>query len=472
MSESAKNIIKFFCDRFLDIDYYPTSLKAVLDCSVDRLKNITNEEITKFLNIGIKVIRDLTSLDLNNILEISKTSGIRATTLQNAIVASYLIANAWQKRSEYLKKNKMKVVIAGLDYAGKTSLINRLISNQTYGEIVNLAPTVGANVEEFQTDRVSLIIWDLGGQKAHIDEYLSDPERFFVQVDVLIFVFDTQDDRRYDEAIHYFTDVLKILDFLEEFPYVLVLLNKVDADLKDDPDFQIKMEYLTEKVANIFIGSERQWTFEIIPTSIYNFYSNEPEIAKSIKNIFSKDEKKEKQDQDLTSIEEKLQTLLDININLLDKVVSEVGDIKRMVARLAPSDLSKSLFSIPFEKVPDDFISSKELEDMEIKIKKEKIRKLKKKEKKELIKKRDKNAFTGPPQRLKELPKPKSLEIVENGISHTYPVEPPSILELKDLKPPPPPPPEPPTTKIRGPETRLAIISELKEMFVKRGIVK
>lgn len=27
MSESAKTIIKYFCDRFLDIDYYPTNLK-------------------------------------------------------------------------------------------------------------------------------------------------------------------------------------------------------------------------------------------------------------------------------------------------------------------------------------------------------------------------------------------------------------------------------------------------------------
>ena len=42
MSESAKAIIKYFCDRFLDIDYYPTSLKSILDLEIDKLRNIRN----------------------------------------------------------------------------------------------------------------------------------------------------------------------------------------------------------------------------------------------------------------------------------------------------------------------------------------------------------------------------------------------------------------------------------------------
>ncbi|KKN31369.1 hypothetical protein LCGC14_0824700 [marine sediment metagenome] len=43
MSESANTIIKYFCDRFLDIDYYPSSLKVILDLELKKIKNIKNK---------------------------------------------------------------------------------------------------------------------------------------------------------------------------------------------------------------------------------------------------------------------------------------------------------------------------------------------------------------------------------------------------------------------------------------------
>jgi len=54
MSESAKTIIKYFCDRFLDIDYYPTSIKAILDLEISKLKNIEEDDIIKFNKIKLK----------------------------------------------------------------------------------------------------------------------------------------------------------------------------------------------------------------------------------------------------------------------------------------------------------------------------------------------------------------------------------------------------------------------------------
>ena len=59
MSESAKTIIKYFCDRFLDIDYYPTSLKSILDLEINKLKNLGEEDISKFNKIKLLNLRDL-----------------------------------------------------------------------------------------------------------------------------------------------------------------------------------------------------------------------------------------------------------------------------------------------------------------------------------------------------------------------------------------------------------------------------
>jgi len=456
MSESSKKIIKFFCDRFLDLDYYPTNLKAVMELSVDKFKGIKQKSVEKLKKIEIQKLRDFLNYKSTDFKKLLKKSQLDQSILQNGLIAANLIANAWNKRNLYLKKPKMKVVTAGLDFAGKTSLINRLISNQSFNEITNLEPTIGANVEEFQTDRLSLIVWDLGGQKNHIDEYLSEPERFFIQVDVLIFVFDTQDDRRYDNAAKYLSDLINILEFLNEFPFLLILMNKVDSDIVDNPDFQIKLEYLTDKITNIFLNREKSWTFEIIPTSIYNYYSNEPEIAKNIKNIFSKDIKPKKNEEYL-SIEDKLQTILDINLNLLDRITTELAEIKRIISRLAPSDISQSLFSIPFERVPQEYTTM--------------TRKKKGNKKDETRKKRKKSdKVVGPPKKLESLPVPKKSKTSDSELIQKAKDSPPSIKAPESLKPPPPPPSKQLT--MRPQVRRLEIISELKELFIKRGIVK
>ncbi len=476
MSESAKTIIKYFCDRFLDLEYYPTSIKAVLQLPIENLSTVNKEEGKKFNENEIETLKDLSKININKLEKFSNKSQININTIQNALIAVNLIANAWSKRKLYLKKPKLKVVIVGLDFAGKTSLINRLIYDTNYNDMANLEPTIGASVEEFQTDKLNLVTWDLGGQKSHIEEYLTEPEKFFIQVDVLIFIFDSQDDRRYDQACQYLTDLVEIIESLNESPYLLILLNKADTDLIDDPDFQIKLEYLSDKITNIFINREKSWNFEIIPTSVFNFYSNEPEIAKCIKSIFSKEAPKK--DETITEIDTKLQKILEINLNLMDKVVSELSEIKRVLSRLTPSDLSQSLFSVPFEKVPANYISSMKLKK---KVKKDDSGKKKKKGEK----------IGGVPQRLKTIPTSKEqqelremekridvqeLKKVKESLIHPKSSE---ILlkstNVGSLKPPLPPSPplRAPQGSIKGSQvSRKAIISELKEMFVKRGLVR
>jgi len=491
MSESAKTIIKYFCDRFLDIDYYPTSLKSILDLEISKLRNLDEEDIDNFKKVKIFNIRELSMVPISDYEKLSKKAQINNITFKKALIAALLIANSWSKRNQYLKKPKMKVVVAGLNYAGKTSLINRLINDINYNDMINLEPTIGANVEEYQSEKIDLILWDLGGQKDNIDEYLESPERFFIQVDVLIFVIDSQDDVRYVEAVKYLNDLTNILAFLNENPYFVVLLNKADSDVISDPDFQIKMEYLTDKISDIFMKSEKSWNFDITPTSIYNFYSSEPDIAKSIKNIFSKEQTELDSNKILPNIEEKLQKILDINLKLMDKVVVELSELKRAVVRISPSDISQSLFSVPFEKVPLDYVSDNQLIS-----EKEKKKKKKGKPGDSTKKVRKTKGAVGPPKRLKEMTMPESSEIInaenhkiskniiiaaKTSLSSNTQVETPPMaphtpydsgfVTLESLKPPPPPPKPPVMINGSSASARSEIISELKDMFVKRGLV-
>ncbi len=455
MSEPAKKIIQYFCDRFLKVDEYPSNLKDILDLQLDKLRNIKGDEIKKITELKIRTFRDLAGLTNEDIKKLKKKVQIDITTLNNALIATNLIVNAWNKRKLYLKKPKMKVVFAGLNFAGKTSLVNRLINDYNFQDMINLEPTIGANLEEFQSDRVDLILWDLGGQSDNIQEYLESPERFFVQLDVLIFVIDSQDDKRYIEAGKYLNDIIDILSFLNENPYIVILLNKADTDISEDPDFQIKLEYLTDKISKLFKNSKKQWSFDIFPTSLYNFYSIQPDIAKSIKNIFSMPIKKEDKEIINPNLEEKLKKILDVNLNLINKVVSEVSEIKRVLFKLSPSDISHSLFSVPFEKVPTDYLSMTQRE------KKEKDKKKKRKSEYEHIKKKKKGTI-GPPKRLEIIvpPKAESNKITDNKLKKAKellknpsqlslndsiaPSTPPrapidNVKNIKSLVPPPPP---------------------------------
>ena len=493
MSEAVKTIIKYFCDRFLDLDYYPTTLKAILDLDLVNLRSINDKDMEKFRKIDIINLRDLSKLENYGFEDLIETLQIQKSTLKNALIASTLIKNAWSKRKLYLKKPKLKVVVAGLDFAGKTSLINRLINEYNYNDIANLEPTIGANAEEYQSDKLDLILWDLGGQKDHINEYLTSPEKFFIQVDILIFVIDSQDDVRYLDAVKYLKDIIEILKFLKESPFILILLNKADFDMREDPDFQIKLEYLADKISKILKKSEKAWNFEIIPTSIYNYYSNQPDIVKSIKNIFSKGKEELKNESVIPDIEEKFQKILDLNLKLMDKFVSELSEIKRALLRLNPSDLSQSLFSVPFKKVQLDYISP------DLKLNGKSKKKNKKTKIDELKEKKKPKKATGPPKPLtthpslkleeKKIAKDKKLTIEElkkvkaslesNSQISNKASSPPKApltnpkqdeINLNSLKPPPPPKISI-SGNIRSTSVRGQILSELKEMFMKRGLV-
>jgi len=468
MSDSAKNIIKFLCDRFFELEYYPISLSALLDLPIDKLRDFTQKDISKFNKIDIKILRDLTTISEEEFLKLATLTNMDLNILNNAKVAATLIENAWTKRKEYIKKSQSKIVVAGLDYAGKTSLINRLMHNHTPGDLINLEPTIGANIQEFESDNLNLIIWDLGGQKSNLEEYIQEPEKFFIQLDVLFFVFDAQDDVRYEVALKYLNDLLEILEFLKEIPYILILINKVDPDIEKDPDFQIKLEYLSDKITRIFLKKPKNVNYEIIQTSIYNIYSHEPEIVKTIKNVFSKDiiAKKEKKEME---IDEKLQKILDINFKLMDKVVSELSDIKRVLYKLAPSDLKQSIYAVPFDKVPSEYVSTpKKIAKKPITAKIEKEKSKKKKKPKKL------GVPAKIPKPIKLSPPASKIEETMDKLSQKF-EESEQRMVLENLTPPKPPPKAPAipsTTPHNIINPRSQIMSELKDIFKKRGIVK
>ncbi|KAM9201546.1 ADP-ribosylation factor-like protein 5A [Dugong dugon] len=75
-----------------------------------------------------------------------------------------------------------KVIIVGLDNAGKTTILYQLSMN----EIVHTAPTVGSNVEETVVNNTCFLMGDLGGQeslRSSWNAYCTNTELVIVVVD-------------------------------------------------------------------------------------------------------------------------------------------------------------------------------------------------------------------------------------------------------------------------------------------------
>lgn len=64
--------------------------------------------------------------------------------------------------SSLFGKKEVRILLLGLDNAGKTSILGRLTSE----EPVTTVPTIGFNVETVKYKNLTFQVWDLGGQSS------------------------------------------------------------------------------------------------------------------------------------------------------------------------------------------------------------------------------------------------------------------------------------------------------------------
>jgi|UniRef100_A0A8C0ZSS2 small GTP-binding protein len=111
-------------------------------------------------------------------------------------------------------KKEMRILMVGLDAAGKTTILYKL----KLGEIVTTIPTIGFNVETVEYKNISFTVWDVGGQ----DKIRPLWRHYFQNTQGLIFVVDSNDRERVNEAREELTRKLA------EDAVLLVFVNKQD----------------------------------------------------------------------------------------------------------------------------------------------------------------------------------------------------------------------------------------------------
>ncbi|EDO36373.1 predicted protein [Nematostella vectensis] len=141
-----------------------------------------------------------------------------------------------------LGKDELRLLMVGLDAAGKTTILYHL----KLDEPVNTIPTIGFNVEVVEYKNIKFTVWDIGGQ----DKIRLLWRLYFQETQGLIFVVDSNDRDRIQEAKEELFKLLKEEELKRAA--LLVLANKQDL-----PDSMSTTE-LSEKLSLHTLRS-RNW---------------------------------------------------------------------------------------------------------------------------------------------------------------------------------------------------------------------
>jgi len=151
--------------------------------------------------------------------------------------------------SRMFGKQEMRILMVGLDAAGKTTILYKL----KLGEVVTTIPTIGFNVETVEYKNISFTVWDVGGQ----DKIRPLWRHYYQNTQGVIFVVDSNDRDRIDDSKDYEHSAKEELNRMlaEDELRDAVLL--VFANKQDLPN-AMKVQEVTERLGLNKLRN-RQW---------------------------------------------------------------------------------------------------------------------------------------------------------------------------------------------------------------------
>lgn len=177
----------------------------------------------------------------------------------------------------------LKIMIVGLENVGKTSIL--LTLEKKYSLLGGLTPTKGIERSTFKIFGYQVSAWDLGGQEAYRKGYLKK-EIFFEQTDLFLFAIDVKEPKNYDLALDYYQKILELFTELKMKVPILLLINKVDPDIKNTPEIRKNIKILKD----MFLEGSEDFQVDFFETSIYDEWSLTKAFSSGLMRLSTKAE--------------------------------------------------------------------------------------------------------------------------------------------------------------------------------------
>ena len=179
-----------------------------------------------------------------------------------------------------VQQGAFKIVFAGLDNSGKTSILYTL---EDRFSMLNPSPTHGIERNNFKVLGYPIIRWDLGGQSQFRKTYLQN-ERTFDATDLLFFVIDIQDRKRFGDAGDYLDHILKMFRKLKLNPPIVLCFHKFDPDLRKSDHIASNMQVAKQ----VFRRKTAGFDVQMFETTIFEKWTLTDPFSKGILRLSSK----------------------------------------------------------------------------------------------------------------------------------------------------------------------------------------
>ena len=164
----------------------------------------------------------------------------------------------------------IKVIISGLDFAGKTSILTALDNKFDFlQEIEELQPTVKVKYHNTEFLGKDVYFWDMGGQLKYRNFYRNRKSMYFADADLILYIIDIQDEKRYKKSLEYFDSIMSYFQEENMNIPVIIAFHKMDPELRNNQNLIENIEKLQIEIAKKYPN------FHILfqSTSIYDIIS-------------------------------------------------------------------------------------------------------------------------------------------------------------------------------------------------------
>jgi GTPase SAR1 family protein len=205
--------------------------KNIKEFTVGALLDISEDESKFLVELGLGTIEELAN-NWNEHYE-KMVKKIPKERVNSWIAASRLLS---LEETEKVTTGA-KIIMVGIDNAGKTSLSialkHRGALSLLFQKLYALTPTRGLLRSKIEVFGLDIHMHELGGQSIYREDYLNNPQQYFVGTDVIIYVIDVQAKDRFEESFEYLKQITNVTNALKlKVPWKIFFH-------KSDPDYEI-----------------------------------------------------------------------------------------------------------------------------------------------------------------------------------------------------------------------------------------